>query len=134
MRTSATRLPINDLSIECLAYATQSHSSTRIDPLMHNRTVVAAAAFAAVVGGMCAAPAHAQFRNQGVQLPNAGWLGLGSWDAVLNRGPAHQGLSDLGNDAVEPGWNLVDEPTLGTGYFFAVGYNLWVDTELAVGA
>jgi hypothetical protein len=77
-----------------------------------------------VVGVMATAmPAHAQFRNQGIQLPNIGWLGLGStWDGAVNGGAGH-----------DKGWNIYDQPTIGASYFFAIGYDLWVDNEVALG-
>ncbi len=82
-----------------------------------------------VVAALCASQgAHAQyFRNQGIQLPNAGWLGLSTWDYVINGGHA---ATDLQDD----GWNIWDQPTLGAGYFFAIGYNLWLDSQAAIGA
>jgi hypothetical protein len=66
----------------------------------------------------CAGSAQAQFfRNQGIAF-STGWLGLGStWDAV----------------AGVPLWNIHDQPTLGAGYFRAVGYNLWFDSLVSLG-
>jgi hypothetical protein len=87
-----------------------------------------------VVVGALSFPAQAQFRNQGIQAPNVGWLGLGTWDRVLHGGkPAEQNLDVLGGKP-DPGWNMWDQPTLGAGYFFAVGYDLWVDNQVAIGA
>jgi hypothetical protein len=74
-----------------------------------------------------ATPAGAQyFRNQGVQLPNVGYLGLGTWDYAINGG----GPAGSNN----PGWNIWDQPTLGAGYFRALGYQLWFDGQAAIGA
>ena len=99
------------------------------------RSFAAAAAVVAVVVAVgFAEPAHAQFRNQGIQAPSLGWLGLGStWDRLINGGrlPSE---GDGPNAAIDPGWNLTDEPTVGAGYFFAIGYQLWVDNEVALGA
>lgn len=72
-------------------------------------------------------PARAQFRNQGVQA-SLGWLGLGTWDRVIHEGKAAR------QTPPEEGWNLTDQPTLGAGYFFAVGYDLWVDSQVVLGA
>jgi len=82
-----------------------------------------------VLAALCASSrAEAQyFRNQGLQLPNAGWLGLSTWDHLLNGGHA---ATDIDDD----GWNIWDQPTLGAGYFFAIGYNLWLDSQAAIGA
>ena len=82
-----------------------------------------------VVAALCASgAAHAQyFRNQGIQLPNAGWLGLSTWDYLINGGQA-------ATDVEDDGWNIWDQPTLGAGYFFAVGYNMWIDSQASIGA
>jgi hypothetical protein len=73
----------------------------------------------ALVVAFSSAPARAQFfRNQGMSV-SAGWLGLGStWDAAFE--------SKL--------WNIHDQATLGAGYFTALGYNLWFDSHVALGA
>jgi hypothetical protein len=73
----------------------------------------------AVVVALAAAPSRAQFfRNQGVAF-SAGWQGLGStWDAA----------------AGAPLWNIHDQVTLGAGYFSALGYNLWFDSLVQLGA
>jgi hypothetical protein len=82
--------------------------------------VIAAVAAVAVVA-LSASPALAQFRNHGVQLPNAGWLALGT---------STDGINDsLGIAA----WNATDQGTLGAGYFGAIGYNAWTDTQVAIG-
>jgi hypothetical protein len=84
-------------------------------------------AFVIIALSLWSSRADAQFfRNQGVQLPNVGWLGLASWDRVINNGAA-AGAND-------PGWNIWDQPTLGAGYFRAIGYQLWFEGQAAVGA
>ena len=84
-----------------------------------------------VVVGLAAPAAHAQFRNQGVDF-HLGWIGLGTWDRVLHGGsPARQ---NIGVGAPEAGWNLTDEPTLGAGYFHAIGYQAWWDFQVGLGA
>jgi hypothetical protein len=71
---------------------------------------------AIVVGLAFSQPAHAQYRNQGIQ-GNVGYLGLGSlWEAALG-----------------PVWNMHDQPTLGAGHTLALGYNLWFDNTVAIG-
>jgi hypothetical protein len=79
-------------------------------------------------------PARAQYRNQGVQLPNVGVIDLGTWDLVLNNG--HAARQNLGVAGAIPdhGWNVWDQPTVGAGYFLALGYDLWWDNQAAVGA
>lgn len=71
-----------------------------------------------VATALFAAPTEAQFfRNQGVAF-SAGWLGLGTtWDQAFK--------SQL--------WNIHDQPTLGAGYFTALGYNLWFDSQVSLG-
>jgi hypothetical protein len=91
------------------------------------------AALVVVVTCALATPAQAQFRNQGFQLPNVGWLGLGTWDRVLHGGQvAEQKLDTVGGQP-EAGWNLWDQPTVGMGHFFAIGYDLWVESQAAIG-
>ena len=77
----------------------------------------------ALVCGFSAAPAHAQFyRNNGISF-QGGWLGLGStFDGALN---AITGQPKS--------WNVVDQPTLGIGYFSAIGYSMWFDNQVALG-
>jgi hypothetical protein len=76
----------------------------------------------AMLASLYAAPASAQFRNNGLQVPNVGWLGLGT-------------SMDWFNDSVTggPRWGATDQVTLGVGYFRAVGYNLWVDSQTVLG-
>jgi hypothetical protein len=81
-----------------------------------------------------ALPARAQFRNQGIQAPNIGWLGLSTWDTLMHGGRAARQNLDVPNGVPEFGWNLIDQPTVGAGYFFAVGYDLWIDNQVAIGA
>ncbi|MBM4280205.1 MAG: hypothetical protein FJ137_05420 [Deltaproteobacteria bacterium] len=73
----------------------------------------------ALVAACSSTPAQAQFfRNQGLAFA-AGWQGLGStWDGALQ--------TKL--------WNIHDQPTVGAGYFVAVGYNLWFETSATLGA
>lgn len=74
-----------------------------------------------VVSLLAAAPSYAQFRNHGVQLPNVGWLALGSSTDAMNE--------SLGIAR----WNTTDHGTLGTGYYAAIGYNVWMDSQVAIG-
>lgn len=62
----------------------------------------------------------AQFRNQGMQLPSVGWLGMGTTTDGINR-------------AFGKTWGATDQFTLGVGYFRAMGYNLWWDNQTAMG-
>ena len=75
-----------------------------------------------VVGVLGAAtPAAAQWRNLGVQLPNVGWLALGN-------------STDFVNDAVNNArWGANDQLTIGAGFFAAIGYSLWSDSQVAIG-
>src|SRR5688572_29509190 len=81
-----------------------------------------------------AEPAAAQFRNNGVQ-PTVGYLGLGSiWDRAINGGRIAEQNADQGSDAaVDEGWNMTDQPTVGVAYFRAIGYQLWWDNSFVVG-
>ena len=89
---------------------------------------------ALVVVAVAAAPAHAQFRNQGITLPEIGYLSLGTFDLLLNQGhPANQHL-DVRNGAPDPGWNLFDEPEVGVAYYHALGYDLWGEVQVLLGA
>lgn len=87
-----------------------------------------------VAAATWAEPAHAQFRNNGVQA-QLGYLGLGSvWDRVLNGGRIAEQNIDQGTDAaVDEGWNMTDQPTLGVAYYRAIGYQLWWDNQVVVG-
>ena len=67
-----------------------------------------------------AAPASAQFRNNGLQLPNVGWTSMGTTSDFINRS---YGVP----------WGATDQITLGVGYFRAMGYNLWWDNQTALG-
>lgn len=67
--------------------------------------------------------AHAQFRNNGIQLPAVGYTGMGwSTDWLFN------GLLN------QQRWGTSDQVNLGVGYFRAVGYNLWLDNQVLLGA
>jgi len=80
------------------------------------------AAVVALVATMgFARPAAAQWRNFGVQIPNAGWLALGNTTDALN--------DQINNKR----WNATDQFTIGAGFFAAVGYNLWSDSQIAIG-
>ncbi len=71
-----------------------------------------------LVSVLASAPAHAQFRNGGIQV-SAGWLGLGT----------------LVDPLLGPSWNIHDQPTLGAGYQMAIGYNLWFEViHASIGA
>lgn len=91
-------------------------------------------AVALLVGVAWAEPAAAQFRNNGVQ-PTIGYLGLGSlWDRAINGGSIAEQNADQGPDAaVDEGWNMTDQPTVGVAYFRAIGYQLWWDNSFVVG-
>jgi hypothetical protein len=60
--------------------------------------------------------AAAQYRNNGIKMPAIGWMGMWTTDWV-------QGLYDNT-------WDASDQVTIGTGYFRALGYNLWLDVEV----
>lgn len=101
---------------------------------MRSAHLLLAAVFVSSVA-LSAAPARAQFRNQGIQAPNVGWLGLGStWDTIMHGGSAAEQNLNVPGAKPEFGWNLIDQPTIGAGYFFAIGYDLWVDNQVAIGA
>jgi hypothetical protein len=74
-----------------------------------------------VLGMFAAAPAQAQYRNLGVQLPNVGWLALGTSTDFLNR--------QINN----ADWNATDQFTIGAGFFAAIGYQMWTDNQVAIG-
>jgi hypothetical protein len=79
--------------------------------------------FVVVVALGAAAPAAAQFRNNGVQLPNVGYMGLGS-----TFDPAYDAITG------DPSpWNTSDHATIGAGIFTALGYDLWFDNQAAIG-
>jgi hypothetical protein len=90
---------------------------------------------ALLVGVAWAEPAAAQFRNNGIQL-HVGYLGLGSlWDRALNGGQIAEQNIEQGTDAaVDPGWNMADQPTVGVSYYRAIGYQTWWDNQVALGA
>ncbi len=97
------------------------------------RSALVAVAVAAAAVAFGAAPAHAQFRNQGVFLPAGGYFMLGTWDRILHGGsPAAQNLQ-IPDAAPQSGWNLNDEPQIGAGYFHAIGYDLWWDFTACIG-
>lgn len=110
-----------------------------------NRFVLFAMAAATVL--CLSAPANAQFRNNGIQLPNAGVLVLGCMSPF---GYPLAGVGTLcgGNDDYQQfygpfnpvingrqtnGWDATHQATLGTSYFRALGYNLWLDVQVVVG-
>ena len=90
---------------------------------------------ALLVGVAWAEPAAAQFRNNGIQI-HVGYLGLGSiWDRALNGGQIAEQNIEQGTDAaVDPGWNMADQPTVGVSYYRAIGYQTWWDNQVAIGA
>ena len=88
-------------------------------------SAVVALAFVAFMGFSERADAQF-FRNQGIGF-SLGYLGLGTgWDRVLNEGRAAT--------ADDAGWNIHDQPTIGAGYFRAIGYQLWFDGSAVIGA
>lgn len=66
-----------------------------------------------VVAFSAALPAQAQFRNQGIKVPSVGWNTHWTADLV-------QGL-------YENKWNSSDHVSFGSGYQYALGYDLWMD-------
>ncbi len=83
---------------------------------MSLRRLVVACAFLVVCVG--SVPAQAQyFRNNGISFL-LGWKGLGDTVDGISR---------------EKIWNVSDQATIGAGYFFALGYNLWADTRVEIG-
>src|SRR5687767_4933971 len=88
---------------------------------MHFSIVSALGSSFILVALLAASPGLAQFRNQGVQLPNVGWLALGS------------STDDINESLCIAPWNATDHGTLGAGYFAAIGYSAWSDTHVAIG-
>jgi hypothetical protein len=82
-----------------------------------------------ISAGMASTSAHAQYRNNAVQLPSVGYMAM--WTADQ---PIKLLLTNLnvGNDT-DWQWNSSDHITLGTGYSRALGYNLWYEVQAAVG-
>jgi hypothetical protein len=70
--------------------------------------------------GLYAGDAQAQFRNNGLQIPNIGWMAMGTSSDFINQGFGTK-------------WGATDQMTLGVGYFRAVGYDLWWDNQTALG-
>ena len=64
--------------------------------------------------------AQAQFRNHGVYLPSLGWMGFGNSTNAIN-------------SANNQKWETTDHWTLGSGYFSAIGYQLWWDNQTYLG-
>ena len=79
-----------------------------------------------------AAPAQAQFRNNGIQV-NVGWVGLGTWDRIIHGGRVAEQNLTVVNGAPENGWNLYDQPTFGVSGFKSIGYQLWASGEASIG-
>lgn len=101
-------------------------SSRRFAPL----ALVAALLFGAL---LYSPPVSAQYRNNGVIMPSIGYFsGHESLDiftglAAENIGP----LDDVGFGDWE--WNTTGHLTIGAGYMRALGYNLWLIVETAIG-
>ena len=64
--------------------------------------------------------AKAQFRNHGVYLPSIGWSGFGNSTNAINSGNNQE-------------WETTDHWTIGSGYFSAIGYQLWWDNQTYLG-
>ena len=97
----------------------RSHRAGRRTARLPLTYVLAVGLFAATFS---AAPAQAQFRNNGIQLPVVGWTGMGTstdwlFNGVLGQVP----------------WAVTDQVNFGVGYFRAVGYNLWLDNQVVLG-
>lgn len=71
-----------------------------------------------------AAPAQAQFRNNGLQF-NVGWMGLGSTENLI-RGNMAPGSPDKL-------WSMNDQGTFGVGYFRAIGYQIFWENQTVIG-
>lgn len=63
---------------------------------------------------------QAQFRNHGLYLPSVGWTAFGNSANALN-----------GTEKQK--WAVTDHWTLGTGFFTAIGYQLWWDNQTFLG-
>jgi len=90
--------------MSCIHRGRRSHAS----PLLAVVVVLAASLFAD--------PASAQFRNNGIKVPAVGWMSMWS--------------SDLVQQFYDNEWKASDQATIGTGYFRALGFNLWLDVEV----
>jgi hypothetical protein len=75
-----------------------------------------------VAGLFFAQPAKAQFRNNGMQFPHVGWQAMGTSTDWFN-----------GVFGSQNRWNVSDQALLGVGYFRAIGYNLWFDSQVTIG-
>ncbi|MFZ9886057.1 MAG: hypothetical protein ACO3JL_01040 [Myxococcota bacterium] len=73
-----------------------------------------------------AGSAHAQFRNNGMKLPSVGYFALGNTMDGLNEAASPDQPS-------KNRWGATDQGTIGVGYFRAVGYNLWFDSDTNIG-
>lgn len=92
---------------------------------------------------LAAGSASAQFRNNGIQIPTVGALGLGcltpSAFLVGDATPICLGNDDYqrhyptNNPDAFNGWGLTHQPTIGVGYFRALGYDLWWDSQISIG-
>ena len=73
--------------------------------------------------------AHAQYRNNAVQVPSIGYMAMGAMDY-----PTQLVVEGLGiGDKNDWKWNATDNLTLGAGYSRALGYNLWYEVQASVG-
>lgn len=91
------------------------------NPLRRARgALLALGATGCLIALFSADPARAQFRNNGLQVPNLGWMSMGT-------------TSDWANKGFGTAWGATDQVTLGVGYFRAMGYNLWWDNQTALG-
>ncbi len=87
-----------------------------------------------LIGTLFSGSLNAQYRNHMIQLPNVGYLGLGTFDRLINRSYLQQPTQGA-NNTLTPGqtWAAKDQLTIGTGYARAIGYNSWFDVQVAVG-
>jgi hypothetical protein len=82
-----------------------------------------------VSGFLLATSAHAQYRNNAIQLPSVGYMAMGMADWPMGYIITTLGLGD----DTDWKWNAWDNLTIGTGYSRALGYNLWLEVQAAVG-
>lgn len=106
---------------------------SRTEGLIRRRALVRAALFLAVF--LASGSSLAQFRNNGVIMPSVGYHGLGEQDIATQLiGQALEPVNqDVADTIKEFEWNSSPHLTIGAGYIRALGYNLWLVNEFAIG-
>ncbi len=77
---------------------------------------------------------NAQYKNHMIQLPSVGYMGFNSMDRLIHKHYLDAPVQNVGG-TLTPGtqWSVSDQVTIGTGYGYALGYNLWLDVQIAMG-